>query len=54
MLHLTAILEVLELVVLVLEEDPDLALILLDLKQGLQHHLVSIAVRRQLILIIES
>ena len=54
MLHLTAILEVLELVVLVLEEDPEIALILLDLGHGLQHHLVSIAVRRQWILIIES
>lgn len=54
MLHLTAILEVLELVVLVLEEDPELALLLLDLGHGLQHHLVSIAVRRQWILIIES
>ena len=54
MLHLTAILEVLELVVLVLEEDPEIALILLDLGHGLQHHLVSIAVRRQWILIMES
>ena len=54
MLHLTAVLEVLEVVVLVLEEDPELALILLVLGHGLQHHLLSIAVRRQWILIIES
>ena len=54
MLHLTAVLEVLEVVVLVLEEDPELALLFLDLGHGLQHHLVSIAVRRQWILIMES
>ena len=53
-LHLAAVFEVLEVVVLVLEEDPELALILLVLGHGLQHHLVSIAVRRQWILIIES
>ena len=53
-LHLAAVLEVLEVVVLVLEEDPELALLLLDLGHGLQHHLVSIAVRRQWILIMES
>ena len=53
MLHLTAVLEVLEVVVLVLEEDPELALLFLDLGHGLQHHLVSIAVRRQWILIME-
>ena len=54
MLHLTAVLEVLEVVVLVLEEDPELALLFLDLGHGLQHHLVSIAVRCQWILIMES
>ena len=54
MLHLAAVLEVLEVVVLVLEEDPELALLFLDLGHGLQHHLVSIAVRRQWILIMES
>ena len=53
MLHLAAVLEVLEVVVLVLEEDPELALLFLDLGHGLQHHLVSIAVRRQWILIME-
>ena len=53
-LHLAVVIEVLEVVVLVLEEDPELALLFLDLGHGLQHHLVSIAVRRQWILIIES
>ena len=53
-LHLAVVIEVLEVVVLVLEEDPELALILLVLGHGLQHHLLSIAVRRQWILIIES
>ena len=41
-LHLAVVIEVLEVVVLVLEEDPELALLLLDLGHGLQHHLVSI------------
>ena len=53
-LHLAVVIEVLEVVVLVLEEDPELALLLLDLGHGLQHHLVSIAVRRRWILIMES